>query len=90
MTAVTSVEGGGPSHEKGARRRWAAYCRANWLLSGAGVTLTLAGVPASSPEVQAIRSALRAVNLAGGLEKEGKEATPGQKEDGPKFGSRAG
>jgi len=69
MTALAQEDG--PSRENspaGARRR-AAYQRANWLLSGAGITLTLAGVPPGSPEVQAIRRALRLLNEASGLEK---------------------
>ena len=53
----------------------AAYRRANLLLSGAGVTLALAGVSPRSPVVSAIQAALRAVNLAGGIEAPRKEVT---------------
>jgi hypothetical protein len=55
------------------RRRLAAYRRANLLLSGAGVTLALAGVPPRSPVIGAIQAALRAVNVAGGIEVPKKE-----------------
>ena len=58
------------------RRRIAAYRRANLLLSGAGVTLALAGVSPRSPVILAIARALRAVNEAGGLEAPRKEVTP--------------
>ena len=91
MTATR--EDDGPSREKGPagpRRRWAAYQRANWMLSGAGITLTLAGVSPHSPEVQAIRRALRAVNVAGGIEKERKEGLRAYPPGGPRFGPRAG
>jgi len=98
MTAT--VEDAGPPHESGPshesepsrekRHRCAsAYRKANWLLSGAGVTLTLAGVSPHSPEVQAIRRALRALNLASRLEKgrhEKRAFPPG----GPRFGQAAG
>jgi hypothetical protein len=56
------------------------------MLAGAGVTLTLAGVPANSPEVQAIRRALRAVNLAGGIENERKEVSRVHPAGGPRYG----
>ena len=75
--------------ENKGRRQWAAYRRANWMLSGAGVTLTLAGVSPDSPEVQAIRRALRAVNLAGGIEKERKEEDRVYPAGGPRFGKTA-
>jgi len=62
-------------HARELRRR-AAYRRANLLLSGAGLTLALAGVSPRSPTIAAIGRALRAVNEAGGIEKPPKEATP--------------
>src|SRR5579862_7790675 len=71
MTAVAEEGGASPKPEEG-RRLWAAYRRVNWLLAHAGMTLTSAGVPPDSPEVQAIRRALRAVNIAGGIENERK------------------
>jgi hypothetical protein len=58
------------------RRRQAAYRRANLLLSGAGLTLVLAGVPPRSPVIGAIQRALRVVNEAGGIEASRKEVTP--------------
>jgi len=91
MTATR--EDDGPSHEQGApwlRRRRAAYQRANWLLSGAGVTLTLSGVPPGSPEVQAIRRALRAVNQASGLDLERKEEHRVHAAGGPRSPKKAG
>jgi hypothetical protein len=89
MTAVPEAEGPEGSEDPKGRRRWAAYRRANWMLSGAGITLTLAGVPANSPEVQAIRRALRAVNLAGGIENERKEERRVHPAGGPRFGKSA-
>jgi hypothetical protein len=93
MTATLEGEGpspeNSPSHEKGPsgpRRRWAAYRRANLLLSGAGVTLALAGVSPRAPVMEAIRRALRAVNQASGLDLERKEASHGTKAGGPRFG----
>ena len=50
------------------------------------LALTLAGVSPHSPEVQAIRRALRAVNLAGGIEKERKEEGRVYPAGGPRFG----
>jgi hypothetical protein len=87
MTAVLSGEE--PEPQAG-RRRLAAYKRANWLLSGAGVTLTLAGVPPGSPEVQAIRRALRAVNQASGLDLERNEVNRVHTPGGGRFPRRAG
>ena len=55
------------------RRRIAAYRRANLLLSGAGVTLALAGISPRSPAIAAIQTALREVNIAGGIEQPRKE-----------------
>jgi hypothetical protein len=59
------------------------------MLTGAGVTLALAGVPPGSLEVQAIRRALRALNQASGLSRERKgvsHAHPGK----PRFEKNAG
>jgi hypothetical protein len=91
MTAVAPEEGPREEpHEKG-RRQWAAYRRANLLLSGAGVTLALAGVSPRSPVMEAIRRALRAVNLAGGIENERKEGSNRvHPAGGPRFGKSAG
>ena len=89
MTAVAEEGGASPKPEEG-RRLWAAYRRVNWLLGHAGMTLTSAGVPPDSPEVQAIRRALRAVNIAGGIETERKEASRGHPAGGPRFGKTAG
>lgn len=89
MTAVSEAEGPEGSHDSKAGPRWAAYRRVNWLLAHAGMTLTSAGVPASSPEVQAIRRALRAVNLASGIESERKEESRAHPAGGPRFGKSA-
>ena len=90
MTAVAEGDAPEGSSDPKGRRRWAAYRRANWMLAGAGVTLTLAGVPANSPEVQAIRRALRAVNQAGGIESERKEERRAYPAGGPRFGKSTG
>ena len=85
MTLVPE-SGDSPSHEKrptGAR--WAAYRRANFMLAHAGITLTSAGVSPNSPEVQAIRKALRALNQASGLDLERKEANSVNAAGGPRF-----
>jgi hypothetical protein len=86
MTAARSAPQ--PSGREGRKggRRWAAYRRANWLLTGAGITLALAGVPPGSPEVQAIRRALRAVNQASGLDRERKEVPHPPQSGGPHIG----
>lgn len=85
MTAVAEGDGPGPMPEEG-RRRWAAYRRANFMLAHAGITLTSAGVSPNSPEVQAIRKALRALNQASGLVLERKEANGVYPAGGPRFG----
>jgi hypothetical protein len=45
-----------------------AYRQANRLIVGAGLTLAAAGVKKDAPELKALRLALRAVNVAGGIE----------------------
>lgn len=50
-------------------RRRAAYRQANRLIVSAGGLLASWGVPPNSPEIQAIRFAIRAVNQAGGIGK---------------------
>ena len=87
---MARVSGSGDASPDSLRRRSAAYRRANWMLSGAGVTLTLAGVSPHSPEVQAIRRALRVVNVAGGIEKQRKEEPRVYPAGGPRFGKSAG
>jgi hypothetical protein len=62
----------GPEEKTEDRRR--AYRAANRLISSAGVTLALSGIPPQAPEMEAIRRALRAVNFAGGIENPRKEA----------------
>jgi hypothetical protein len=53
--------------ERESRRR-EAYRTANRLLTSAGIALALEGVRPHAPELEAIRRALRAVNVAGGIE----------------------
>lgn len=53
---------------KRARVREVAYHTVNRLLTSAGLALALAGISPRSAEVEAIRRALRAVNIAGGIE----------------------
>lgn len=45
-----------------------AYRQANRLIVSAGLTLAGAGVAKDAPELKALRLALRAVNVAGGME----------------------
>jgi len=94
MTTVRGDEGPSreqrPSQDHGARRRRRAYEQANWMLTGAALTLTLAGTPADSPEVQAIGRALRLVNLAGGIEAPHKEVTRVYPPGGSRSPKRAG
>lgn len=45
-----------------------AYRLANRLIVGAGLTLAAAGVKKEAPELKALRLALRAVNVAGGIQ----------------------
>jgi hypothetical protein len=86
MTTGAEALGPEPLPEEG-RRQWAAYRRANFMIAHAGITLTSAGVSPHSPEVQAIRKALRAVNLAGGIENERKEGSNRvYPAGGPRFG----
>lgn len=73
MAAAPEGEGTEGSSDPKGRLRWAAYRRVNFMLAHAGMTLTVAGVSPNSPEVQAIRRALRAVNVAGGIEEARKE-----------------
>jgi len=87
MVAVSESDG---DPHRAESRRLAAYRRANLLLSGAGVTLALAGVSPRSPVMEAIRRALRAVNLAGGIEAERKEASRGHAAGGSRFAKTAG
>jgi hypothetical protein len=82
MAAV--ADGGEP--EEG-RRMWAAYRRANFMIAHAGITLTSAGVSPNSPEVQAIRKALRALNQASGLDGERKEENRVNAAGGPRYGT---
>lgn len=46
-----------------------AYRLANRLIVSAGLTLAAHGVPKDAPELVALRLVLRAVNVAGGIEK---------------------
>jgi len=71
-------------------RRRRAYRRVNLLLTGAGLTLALAGVPPRAPEMEAIRRALRAVNLAGGIEGPLQEDVHVQFPSGPRRRGQAG
>jgi hypothetical protein len=83
---MTRVSGSpDPGENAGGRRRWAAYRRANFMIAHAGITLTSAGVSPNSPEVQAIRRALRALNQASGLDLERKEANGVNAAGGPRF-----
>lgn len=57
------------------RERILAYRTANRLVTSAGLALVLAGVQPRAPELEALRQALRAINLAGGIEAPRKEET---------------
>jgi hypothetical protein len=57
------------------------------MLAHAGITLTSAGVSPHSPEVQAIRKALRALNQASGPDLERKEANGVNAAGGPRHGA---
>ncbi len=87
----------GPNPQESARKRQSAYRLANRLIVGAGITLAGAGVAKDAPELKALRLALRAVNVAGGIEEaplREQEAKPYVKEkphgyrgvSGPRFG----
>ena len=54
------------------------------------MTLTAAGVSPNSPEVQAIRRALRAVNQASGLDRERKEVNDVNAAGGTRYEKSAG
>lgn len=79
-----------------ADKRQAAYRQANRLIVGAGLTLAAAGVAREAPELKALRLALRAVNVAGGIQepplepqkKEGMKEKPHgfRGVTGPRFG----
>lgn len=66
----------GPNPQESARKLRTAYRLANRLIVGAGLTLAGAGVAKDAPELKALRLALRAVNVAGGIE----EAPPREQE----------
>jgi hypothetical protein len=57
-----------------AEERRRAYRTANRLITSAGLALALTGVRPNAPEMEALRRALRAINLAGGIEQPRKEA----------------
>lgn len=54
--------------QEATRKLRTAYRQANRLIVGAGLTLAAAGVAKDAPELKALRLALRAVNVAGGIE----------------------
>ena len=87
MTAVAEGDESNPSKPRAGGRRQSAYRRANFMLAHAGITLTSAGVSPNSPEVQAIRKALRALNQASGLDLERKEANGVNAAGGPRYGA---
>ena len=57
-----------PDLQESARKLRTAYRMANRLIVGAGITLAAAGVAKDAPELKALRLALRAVNVAGGIQ----------------------
>lgn len=60
-----------------------AYREANRLIVSAGLTLAAAGILKDAPELKALRLALRAVNVAAGIETApAREAIPGVGEAG--------
>jgi hypothetical protein len=76
--------------EQAAEERRRAYRTANRLMTSAGITLALAGVRPSAPEMEAIRRALRAVNIAGGIEQPRKEVVRVYPAGGRRFGRDVG
>jgi hypothetical protein len=78
------------SRNSAARKREEAYRTANRHLTSAGIVLALAGVRPRAPEMEALRRALQAVNLAGGLEKPRKEAVRAFLPNGSRYPKTAG
>jgi len=67
-----------------------AYRQANRLIVGAGLTLAAVGVKKDAPELKALRLALRAVNIAGGIEPPKPNVEPERTKEVPhgyRFGS---